>query len=101
MKKLSKEAAKLKNAIMKEYDISDDAGISILQTAMEAKDLMHAAQAVVDKQGLTVAGDRGGIKAHPLLSVIRDARAQFLMALKNLNLDLEPLRDKPGRPGGR
>lgn len=101
MKKLSKEAAKLKNAIMKEYDISDDAGISILETSMEAFDLMHAAQAVVDKDGLKVTGDRGGIKAHPLLSVIRDARAQFLAGLKALNLDLEPLRDKAGRPPGR
>lgn len=65
MKKLSKEATKLKKAILKEYAITDDAGISILQTAMEAFDLMHGAQTVVDKQGLTVAGDRGGIKAHP------------------------------------
>ena len=101
MKKLSKEATKLKNAILKEYDISDEAGISILQTGMEAFDLMHDAQAVVDRQGLTVAGDRGGIKAHPLLSVIRDARAQFLAALKQLNLDLEPLKNGPGRPAGR
>ena len=58
---------------------------------------MHGAQAVVDKQGLTVSGDRGQIKAHPLLSVIRDSRAQFLMALKHLNLDIEPLQSGPGR----
>ena len=101
MKKLSKEATKLKKAILKEYDISDEAGIAILQTAMDAFDAMHKAQAVVDKQCLTVSGDRGQIKAHPLLSVIRDCRAQFLMALKHLNLDIEPLRDGPGRPAGR
>ena len=101
MKKLSKEAAKLKRAILKEYDISDEAGIAILQTAMDAFDAMHDAQVLVDTQGLTVFGDRGQIKAHPLLSVIRDARAQFLMALKHLNLDIEPLRDGRGRPPGR
>jgi phage terminase small subunit len=101
MKKLSKQAAKLKKAIVMDYSITDDAGLAILQTAMEAFDLMHEAQTAVDERGLTVPGDRGGTKAHPLLAVIRDARAQFLMALKHLNLEIEPLRDKPGRPGGR
>jgi len=94
IKKLSTQAEKLKKAILKEYDITDEAGIAILQTAVEAMDLMRQAQRVVTKDGLTVKGDRGQIKAHPLLSVIRDQRAQFLMALKHLNLDLEPLRDK-------
>lgn len=101
MKKLSKEATKLKKGILKEYDISDEAGIAILQTAMEAYDMNHEAQKIVDKQGLSVRGDRGQIKAHPLLSVIRDSRAQFLMALKHLNLDIEPLQSGPGRPPGR
>jgi hypothetical protein len=36
-----------------------------------------------------------------LLPVERDSRAQWLAALKALNLDLEPLHDKPGRPGGK
>lgn len=97
MKKLSKQAADLKKSILKDYEITDEAGIAILQTAMEAFEQMKDAQAIVDKQGLTVRGDRGQIKAHPLLSVIRDSRAQFLMALKHLNLDLEPLRDRAGR----
>jgi len=95
--KLSSRAEKLKKAILKEYDIIDEAGIAILQTAVEAMDLMRQAQKVVTKDGLTVTGDRGQIKSHPLLSVIRDQRSQFLMALKHLNLDLEPLRDRPGR----
>jgi len=101
MKILSYQAKKLKKAILKEYDITDEAGIAILQTALDAFDLMNNCQEEVDEQGLTVTGDRGQIKAHPLLSVIRDSRAQFLMALKHLNLDLEPLRDKAGRPGGK
>jgi len=101
LKKPSKQAIKLKKAILKDYSITDDAGIAILQTAMEAFDLMHEAQALIDTQGLTVEGDRGQIKAHPLLAVVRDQRAQFLAGLKALNLDLEPLRDAPGRPPGR
>jgi len=101
MKKLSKEAEKLKKAILVEYAITDEAGIAILETAIEAYDLAHEAQTEIDKEGLTVEGDRGQKKAHPLLSVVRFSRAQFLAGLKALNLDIEPLRDGPGRPGGK
>jgi hypothetical protein len=41
------------------------------------------------------------MKPHPLLAAERDARSQFLQGLKSLNLDLEPLRDRPGRPPGK
>jgi len=95
--KLSAQATKLKKSLIEEYQIQDEAGLAILDTAVEAMDLMRQAQRVVAKAGLTVKGDRGQEKAHPLLSVIRDQRSQFLMALKHLNLDLEPLRDRPGR----
>lgn len=98
--KLSKEALKIQNSILKEYDINDEAGLAILKTGMESYDLMQKSQKIVERDGLTVAGDRGGIKAHPLLAVIRDSRAQFLMALKHLNLDLEPIKGI-GRPPGR
>jgi P27 family predicted phage terminase small subunit len=100
MTKLSQRAEKLKKGILSEYEITDHAGLAILQTAMEAYDGMNAAQEVVSKQGLTVPGDRGGVKAHPLCAVVRDCRAQFLMALKHLNLDLEPVKGI-GRPPGR
>ena len=46
--------------------------------------------------------DRFGQKReHPLLAAIRGLEALKRQALKSLNLDIEPLRDKPGRPGGR
>ena len=101
MKKLSKESAKMKKSFMQEYAINDDYGLILLQTAMEARDVMILAQKQVDIDGLTVAGDRGQLRAHPLLTTIRDARSQFMMALKHLNIDILPLRDKPGRPPGR
>ena len=101
MGKLSAQAKKLKEGILKEYDISDEAGLVILQTALEAYDQMNAAQKIINKQGLTVFGARGQLAAHPLFSVVRDSRAQFLMALKHLNLDIEVPREGPGRPPGR
>lgn len=99
MKTLSKEAESLKNGILADYTFDDQASLAILQTACEAYDAMHKAQRIVDKDGMTVQGDRGGTKAHPLLSVIRDSRAQFLMAIKALKLDTSVSEGKPvGRP---
>lgn len=99
-KKLSRGAMRLKKALLAEYNIDDAAGIAILETAMRAYDQMNAAQDIVDHDGLTVPGDRGGLKAHPLIVVVRDCRAQFLMALKHLNLDIEPLKGIGRPPGG-
>jgi P27 family predicted phage terminase small subunit len=100
MKKLSKEAQKIKKNILKEFLIEDEGGLQILQTSLEAFDRMRECQKVIEKEGLTVKDRFGQIKAHPLCTVERDARSQFLLGLKRLNLDIEPLRDKLGRPGG-
>lgn len=99
--KLSDEAKKLKKMIIADYSIDDAAGTRILDTACEAFDRMRGAQKVIERDGLTVMDRWGQVKAHPLCSVERDARAQFLAALKALNLDVEPLQHGPGRPPGR
>lgn len=99
LKKLSSKARKLRKGILEQFVFEDDASLAILDTAVRAFDLMNEAQAVVDEEGLTVQGDRGGVKAHPLLQVIRDQRAQFLAALKSLKLDIETGEGNgPGRP---
>ena len=99
--KLSTEAKKLKKDILEEYNIDDSAGLRILDTACEAFDRMREAQRAIKRDGMSVQDRWGQLKAHPLCSVERDARAQFLAALKALNLDLEPLKTGPGRPPGR
>ncbi len=85
---------------MAEYAISDPGGRLLLATGLEAFDRMREAQKAIKADGATVQDRFGQPKAHPLLTVERDSRAQMLMCLKALNLDLEPLRDGPGRPGG-
>jgi P27 family predicted phage terminase small subunit len=97
---LSSEAKRWRAKIISEYEIADEAGLLILQTAMEAFDRMREAQQQVTRDGVTFTDRFGQIKAHPLLPVERDARAAFLAGLRSLNLDLEPLRDGPGRPAG-
>lgn len=97
---LSKEAQILWKKILSEYSIEDEAGILILKTALECYDKMKAAQRIIDNQGLTITDRFGQVRAHPLCPVLRDARSQFLQALKQLNLDLEPLQEI-GRPSGK
>jgi P27 family predicted phage terminase small subunit len=98
---LSTEASKWWKKLTEDYDIVDEAGFLLLQTGLEAFDRMRGAQDVIRREGLQVADRFGQMKAHPLLTVERDSRAQMLMALKALNLDLEPLNAAPGRPPGR
>lgn len=98
---LSDDAKRIWRDLQKEYAIVDAAGLLILQTACEAHDRMKAAAADIANDGQMVADRFGQMKPHSLLPVERDARAAMLAALKQLNLDLEPLRDGPGRPAGK
>jgi hypothetical protein len=61
---------------------------------------MREAQDAIKRDGATVMDRFKQPKAHPLLTVERDSRSAMLHALKALNLDLEPLKGAPGRPGG-
>lgn len=104
---LSKESKRLWREILEEYAIEDSAGLRILRTALEAYDRSQAARETIDGkngkdgEGMQVKDRFGQSKPHPLLTIERDARAGFLAGLKALNLDLEPLHDRPGRPGGK
>ena len=97
---LSQAAKKLWQKIQGEYQITDSGGLSILTTALEAWDRMKQCEQTLKNDGLTVSDRFGQQKISPLCAVERDARSQFLAAIKMLNLDLEPLRDGPGRPEG-
>ena len=97
---LSAEARDWWQRITTEYSLDDDAGRLLLQTALEAFDRMRECQKAIAEDGMIVRGSTRQPRSHPLLTVERDARSQMLAALKSLNLDLEPLRDRPGRPVG-
>jgi phage terminase small subunit len=98
---LSTAAKKLFESLKEEYGIKDAGGLEILKTGLEARDRFTGARVKINKDGLTITDRFGAEKPHPLLAAERDARAQWLAALKMLNLDIEPLRDGPGRPPGR
>jgi len=86
--------------LIAEYGIEDAGGLLLLQTFADADTAERDAQDIVNIEGMTLKDRFEQIKAHPLLTVLRDARAQKMAILKSLNLDIEPLRDRPGRPGG-
>ena len=99
-KTLSKEAAAWWTNLVDEYALDDQAALLLLETAMLAFDRMNAARRAIAKEGMTFKDRWGQRRVHPLLAAERDARQGMLAALRALHLDVEPLRDGPGRPGG-
>jgi P27 family predicted phage terminase small subunit len=97
-KGLSLAARQRWKQLLGEFHIRDAAGLMILEAALRAFDRAEQARGVLDAEGVVTLDSRGRPKAHPAASVERDNRAAFLAALKQLNLDIEPLRDGPGRP---
>ena len=85
-------------SIAQEYTITDAAGLALLSRAAECVDRMAAAQAAIAEHGELVPDRYGGVKLNPACALEKDARNGFLAAVRALNLDLEPLRDGPGRP---
>jgi P27 family predicted phage terminase small subunit len=98
-RELSAAARALWQRVVAEFEIADEAALLLLRTLCEAHDRMKRAQALIDKHGELIADKWGQLKANPACAVERDARAQMLQALKQLNLDIAP-PGKPGRPAG-
>jgi hypothetical protein len=85
--------------VFAEYEISDAAGLRLLEVAGAWMDRMQEAEELLKREGLTLPDRCGGSKLHPANIILKDARAHFLQALKALYLDLEPLKSI-GRPAG-
>jgi hypothetical protein len=73
----------------------EQAALAMLRTAAEAYAGELQALADIRQRGQLVGG-----KVNPSVRVARDMALVKLRAIKALNLDLEPLRDKAGRPPG-
>ena len=77
----------------------DPAALVILDSACRALMRARQAQRLLARDGLVVRDRWKQVRPHPAAAIERDAKADLLRSLKALNLDLEPLRDGPGRPG--
>jgi P27 family predicted phage terminase small subunit len=80
--------------IVTQYRIADGAGLALVTTAAEAQDRIREAQRAIRQHGALVQDRYGALKQNPACFLERDARAGMLSALRALNLDLEPLRDR-------
>lgn len=98
---LSTEARKWWRKLVAEYGVTDQAGLLLLQTALEAFDRMREAQATLAADGSVIEDRFGQKKAHPATVTERDSRSQMLVALRQLNLDIADDWDGSGRPVGR
>lgn len=96
---LSAAAAGWWARLCEEYGIEDQAGLLLLETAMRAFDRMTQASELIDTHGAVTADRFGQLRPNPATTIERDSRAAMMSALKNLNLDLEPV-GKIGRPPG-
>ena len=101
-KHLSPDARKWFLAIAREYGITDSGGVALLTAAAESRQRAREAWDVIEVEGAIVRGANGIPVPHPAVRMERDARAQMLTALKQLHLDVEPLKPigRPAQPLG-
>jgi P27 family predicted phage terminase small subunit len=97
-KHLRKDGAQLYRDIAAEYEITDSAGTALLTTACECLDRMRAAQRAIEEHGEMTLDRYGCPKINPAIGLEKDSRAHFILALKALSLDIEPIRNRVGRP---
>jgi P27 family predicted phage terminase small subunit len=64
--------------------------LRLLQLACEAWDRAQEARERLNREGLTVQGAEGGLKAHPAVGIERDARLAVARLVRELDLDTEP-----------
>jgi hypothetical protein len=98
---LGKSGRRLWKGIQAEYTIEEAGALAHLQAACRAEDDIQRMRVTVTNDG-DVLLDRFQQKhPHPLLTAIRGLEAVRRQALRELNLGIEPLHDRPGRPPGK
>ena len=98
---LSRAGRQLWRAIQEQYAIVDPGGLSHLLSACRAEDDINRMREAIAKDGDTVEDRFKQKQSHPLLASIRGTETVKRQALAALNLDIEPLKDRVGRPGGK
>jgi phage terminase small subunit len=87
-KHLEKIERDLWKCIVAENLFDGTASQSLLRVALESHQRMRRCRQAIDRDGEAVRDRWQQLKPHPLLSAERDARAAFLAAFRQLNLDL-------------
>ena len=85
---LSASSRKLWRKINKEWYLEIHSML-ILREALLALDLTEKARVEVERDGISFQTESGFVRAHPMLKVERESRTQFLMAMRQLNFDID------------
>jgi phage terminase small subunit len=83
---LAEEEAELFRRLVAEFQIDDSNSVSLLTVAMEAHQRMREARITLGKEGTIIKNRFGARCAHPSVAIETSARADYLRAMKTLNL---------------
>lgn len=84
---LGTEASRFWDDVVRDYTLADWQ-LAVLETACSAKHLEAKCVAIIEAEGMTVQTGQGMVRARPECTILRDARAAFLRACKDLNLEV-------------
>jgi P27 family predicted phage terminase small subunit len=87
---LDETEAALFRRLVQEFAIDDSGSISLLTVACEAHQRMREAREQVAEDGTTFKDRFGQLRQHPAVAIERDARNDFLRAMRVLNLKVGP-----------
>jgi P27 family predicted phage terminase small subunit len=88
-KHLTAEGKRLWRSLFGQFVLDDAAGIALLRVAVEAFDRAQEARRMIKAEGAVLTDRFGQKKAHPACAIERDARGQFLAAIRALKLEPE------------
>ena len=84
---LSAEAKRRWNKILAEYEIEDQTGLTLLETALKAFDELTEAQKLLRVDGLVTKDRFGCLRPHPAVQIVKAARSGMISAFRALLLD--------------
>ncbi len=99
--KLGKAGRKLWLSIQSEYEVADAGGLAFLTAACRTEDSISDARQKINSEGAMIVDHRGQKQTHPLLRILPAMETIRRQNLAALNLNVEPLHDRAGRPGGK
>jgi hypothetical protein len=97
-RELGEHGMRLWQSIQREYCIADIGGCELLAQAGAALDLAERCRAEIAETGLLVR-TKTGTRENPLAKVELTARSAVCRIIRQLGLDVEPVKS-PGRPPG-
>jgi hypothetical protein len=96
---LKEAGARLWCSVQSQYRVEDAGGLLLLTEACASLDRSEQLRVEIDRDGPVLRTARG-VQDHPALKHEAAARALATRLIQRLGLDLEPIRDRVGRPAG-